>query len=191
MNCYLDESWKTAVQISGSPSGWVSGLLTRNREAPSTRRCVSKSSQRPWLSPSRCAPKLSSRGRDLLRIVGHCSEALGSKHHKALPSSNPHVPCSACQDLYVVLNGTLTTRERRMDVYEAARLLDDMVRQGEPIGRKATAVHLFGIMYADELKRLKPRCQGRSNLRPRGVDVQRLCQGNGPAIMSVVAVSSQ
>ena len=25
----------------------------------------------------------------------------------------------------------------------------------------------------------------------RGVDVQRLCQGNGPAIMSVVAVSSQ
>ena len=24
-----------------------------------------------------------------------------------------------------------------------------------------------------------------------GVDVQRLCQGNGPAIMSVVAVSSQ
>ena len=44
-----------------------------------------------------------------------------------------------------------------MDVYEAARLLDDMVRQGEPIGRKATAVHLFGIMYADELKRLKPR----------------------------------
>ena len=78
-----------------------------------------------------------------------------------------------------------------MDVYEAARLLDDMVRQGEPIGRKATAVHLFGIMYADELKRLKPRCQERSNLRPRGVDVQRLCQGNGPAIMSVVAVSSQ
>ena len=44
-----------------------------------------------------------------------------------------------------------------MDVYEAARLLDDMVRQGDPIGRKATAVHLFGIMYADELKRLKPR----------------------------------
>ena len=44
-----------------------------------------------------------------------------------------------------------------MDVYEAARLLDDMVRQGEPIGRKATAVHLLGIMYADELKRLKPR----------------------------------
>ena len=25
----------------------------------------------------------------------------------------------------------------------------------------------------------------------KGVDVQRLCQGNGPAIMSVVAVSSQ
>ena len=32
--------------------------------------------------------------------------------------------------------------------------------------------------------------QGEENA-VKGVDVQRLCQGNGPAIMSVVAVSSQ
>ena len=33
--------------------------------------------------------------------------------------------------------------------------------------------------------------KGGGKVYQRGVDVQRLCQGNGPAIMSVVAVSSQ
>ena len=55
------------------------------------------------------------------------------------------------------------------------------------------------ILMGDILQRLALIFEGlqvfpdrmRRNLDLSGVDVQRLCQGNGPAIMSVVAVSSQ
>ena len=45
---------------------------------------------------------------------------------------------------------------------------------------QVAALALGGLRYGGQIQ------SGR-----RGVDVQRLCQGNGPAIMSVVAVSSQ
>ena len=44
-----------------------------------------------------------------------------------------------------------------MDIYEAAQRLKDMVREGEAKRRKATMVHLFGIMYAEELHHLNIR----------------------------------
>jgi hypothetical protein len=44
-----------------------------------------------------------------------------------------------------------------MNVYEAAKCLDEMAQKGEPIKRKATMVHLFGIRYARELEQLNLR----------------------------------
>ena len=56
--------------------------------------------------------------------------------------------------------------------------------QGEPIGRKATAVHLFGIMYADELKRLKPPLQPAHRHRDDPLGCRTNCWwdgGRGPS----------
>ena len=64
-----------------------------------------------------------------------------------------------------------------------------------PLARQAKAVGISrGSIY------YRPRPVGEAGLglmrridelHVNDVDVQRLCQGNGPAIMSVVAVSSQ
>ena len=55
--------------------------------------------------------------------------------------------------------------------------------------RQSVYSRLAGYEDTNDAERLAVK--GGVKTYQRGVDVQRLCQGNGPAIMSVVAVSSQ